>query len=97
MRRPLVAWYLASMPEAAASTRVLLVEAGQNRDVFVVVEVAEGLLRVRTAFLFELGEEMKVRLENGGVFEANARVLAHVGSGDDKITELELSDRTAVP
>ena len=98
MRRPLVAWYLASMPEAAANaSRVLLVEAGQNHDVFEVVEVVDGLLRVKTAFLFELGEEMKVRLEQDGkVFEATARVLAHVG-GDDKVTELELSDRTPVP
>jgi len=98
LRRPLVAWYLASMPEAAASaSRVLLVEAGQNRDVFEVVEVVEGLLRVKTAFLFELGEEMRVRLEQDGkVVEATARVLAHAGSGDDRITELELSDRTDV-
>jgi hypothetical protein len=97
-----VTWYLASMPEAAANaSRVLLVDpdrAGQNHDVFEVIEVADGVLRVRTAFLFELGEEMRVRLEQDGkVFEAMARVLAHLGTGDDKITELELSDRTAVP
>jgi hypothetical protein len=84
------------MPEPAASaSRVLLVETGTPHDVFDVIEVSDGVLRVRTAFLFELGEEMKVRIEqDGAVFEATARVLAHVGSGDDKVTELELTDRS---
>ncbi|HEY5950440.1 MAG TPA: hypothetical protein VIV40_33345 [Kofleriaceae bacterium] len=77
---------------------VLLVDAGQAHDVFDVVEVTDAVLRVRTAFLFELGEEMRVRIEQDGkTFEAPARVTGHVGTGDDKITELELGDRTAVP
>jgi len=86
------------MPEPATSTsRVLLVDAGQPHDVFDVVEVTDALLRVRTAFLFDVGEEMMVRLEqNGAVFEAMARVLGHTGTTDDRITELELADRTAV-
>ncbi len=91
MRRPLFAWYLGEVPEPA---RVLLVVAGQTHDVFVVVEVTEGLLRVRTAFLFELGEELEVRVEqNGSSSELKARVHAHVGSGADKITELEVIER----
>jgi hypothetical protein len=102
LRRPLFAWYLREMPEAAASaSRVLLVDAGQTHDVFEVVEVSGGILRVRTAFLFELGEEMKISLvEDGVTYEATARVLAHVdggGKGDDKVTELELEGKTAVP
>lgn len=81
----------------AEPARVLLVDAGQIHDVFDVVEVSDALLRVRTAFLFELGEELKVRLEEDGkTSEATARVLAHVGTDDDKITELELSERTAL-
>jgi hypothetical protein len=81
----------------AEPARVLLVDAGQTHDVFDVVELTEGTLRVRTAFLFELGEELKVRVEeNGATSDVSARVLAHVGTGDDKITELELGDRTAV-
>ena len=76
---------------------VLLVEGGKTLDVFDVVEVTDTLLRVRTAFLFELGEELRVRLdENGKAFEVPARVTAHVGNGDDKITELELGERTAL-
>jgi hypothetical protein len=78
--------------------RVLLVDAGLTHDVFEVVEVGDALVRVRTAFLFELGEEMKVRIEHdGATFEAVARVLAHTGNGGDKVTELELEGRTAVP
>ena len=86
------------MPEPATSaSRVLLVDAGQTVDVFDVVEVTDALLRVRTAFLFDVGEEMKVRIEqNGGVFEAMARVLGHGGTADDRITELELGERTSV-
>jgi hypothetical protein len=80
-----------------SQARVLLVDAGQTHDVFQLVEVADGLLRVQTAFLFELGEELKVRIEQeGSTVEATARVLAHTGTGDDKVTELELSERTAV-
>ena len=89
MRRPLVAWYLRDVP---ASARVLLVDAGQIHDVFEVVERTETTLRVRTAFLFELGELLEIRVEDDGkTTDATARVLAHVGSGDDKITELELT------
>ena len=82
----------------AEMARVLLVDAGATHDIFDVVEVGDGTLRVRTAFLFELGEEMKVRVEQeGSTFEATARVLAHTGTGDDKVTELELSEKTAAP
>ena len=85
------------MPDPATSASVLLVDAGQTHDVFDVVEVTDALLRVRTAFLFDIGEEMKVRIEqNGAVFEAMARVLGHSGAADDTITELELADRAAV-
>lgn len=88
------AWYLRVVPEPA---RVLIIDTGQIHDVFDVVELTQATLRVRTAFLFELGEELKVRVEdNGKTTETTARVLAHVGTGDDKITELELGERTAV-
>ena len=76
---------------------MLLVDGDKTLDVFEVVELTDGLARVRTPFLFELGEELKVRLEEGGTtFEAVARVRAHTGAADDRITELELTERTAV-
>ena len=73
---------------------MLLVVEGAVHDVFEVVDVIDGIVRARSPFLFELGEELKVRIEqDGSVSDASARVRAHVGS-DDKITELELIDRS---
>jgi hypothetical protein len=75
---------------------VQLVEGGQAHDVFEVVELTDTLARVRTAFLFDLGEDMTLRIErNGATFEVPARVRAHVGTGADKITELELGEQLA--
>lgn len=80
-----------------SEARVQLVDGGQTHDVFELVELTDALARVRTAFLFELGEELKLRIDDtGGAFEVPARVLAHVGPGDEKITELELGERTAL-
>jgi hypothetical protein len=74
---------------------VLLVDAGQAVDVFELVELTEGLVRVRAAFLFELGEELQLRIErDGSTVDTAARVRAHVGTGTDRVTELELGERT---
>jgi hypothetical protein len=71
------------------SAHVLLLEAGSGRDVFEVVAVEDGLVRVRTAFLFEVGEELKLSIERDGKSsEVQARVRAHV---DDGVTELEVT------
>ncbi|HSD87891.1 MAG TPA: hypothetical protein VLB44_10275 [Kofleriaceae bacterium] len=70
---------------------MLLVEAGRDHDVFEVVELTDGVARVRSPFLFEVGEELKVRIENNGTTtETVVRVRAHTGQADAKITELEL-------
>jgi hypothetical protein len=63
--------------------RVLLVEGGATHDVFDVVEVAGGIVRARSPFLFEIGEELKLTIDDK---EATARVRAHTGG----VTELEL-------
>ncbi len=69
------------------SARVLLLEAGSARDVFEVIAVEDTLVRVRTAYLFEIGEELKLSIERDGqTTEAQVRVLAHV----DGVTELEV-------
>ena len=89
---------MSGQPGASGSSaaRVLLVDGGQTHDVFELVELTEGLARVRTAFLFELGEELRLRVEDAGTtFEVPARVVAHAGAGDDRITELELGERGA--
>jgi hypothetical protein len=74
---------------------MLLVQGGQTHDVLELVELAGDVARVRTAFLFELGEELRVRFQQDGKwFEAPAWVRAHVPRGDDKLTELELGERS---
>jgi len=71
--------------------RVLLVEAGRDHDVFEVVELTDTVARVRSPLLFEVGEELKVRIDNNGTTtETVVRVRAHTGPADAKITELEL-------
>jgi hypothetical protein len=73
--------------------RVLVVEGDAQHEVFDVVEAEPGLIRVRSAFLFELGEELRVRLVQAGrVLDATARVRAHTGPSDDRVTELEISE-----
>ena len=75
-------------------SRVLLLDADNAHDVFELVELTETVARVRTAFLYEIGEEMRIQLqEDGKTSEALARVRAHTGTADDKVTELELIER----
>ena len=65
-------------------------------EVFEVVAVTDGIVRTRSAYLFELGEELAVRIEHAGsVTDAIARVRGHAGPAEDRITELEISDRSA--
>ena len=76
---------------SAATPRVLLLDDGKLCDVFEVVELVDAVVRARSPFLFEIGEELRVRIERDGtVIDAVARVRAHVAG----ITELELSEQT---
>jgi hypothetical protein len=61
--------------------------------VFEVVEVTDSVVRARSPYLFELGEEVRLRIERdgGATDDVTARVRAHVGD-KDKITELELGE-----
>ena len=68
-----------------------MLDAGKALDVFELVELTADVARVRSPFLFELGELLSVRVEDGGApRDLTARVRAHVGTDDDKITELAL-------
>jgi hypothetical protein len=74
-----------------ASVRVVLLDAGQLVDVFELVELTDASARVRTPFLFDVGEELRVQIEdNGTTEEARARVAGHIHTGEDTITVLEL-------
>jgi len=70
---------------------VLLLDADKTHDVFEVVEVTETLARVRTRYLYEIGERLRVRVERDGTAtDLVARVRAHTGPATDKVTELAL-------
>ena len=72
-------------------SRVLLLDEDKPVDVFDLVELADGILCVRTPYLFEVGEQLSVRIEReGATADMQARVRAHVGPADNKLTELEL-------
>jgi hypothetical protein len=76
-------------------SQVSILDDGKPYDTFDVVELAGDVARVRSPFLFEVGEELSVRIEDKGeVYEAQARVRAHTGPAELRITELELSEQT---
>src|SRR5262245_39174203 len=80
-----------------APTRVLVLDEGKTHDVFDVLGPIDSasVVRVRSPFLFEIGEELTVRIEQDGVTsDATARVRAHLGTGADKVTELEIAERS---
>ncbi|MBA3398116.1 MAG: hypothetical protein H0T89_36155 [Deltaproteobacteria bacterium] len=79
----------------AASARMLVQDDGKLHDVLEVVELVGTIARVRSPFLFEIGEELSVRIEQAGaVSEAKARVRAHTGPAEERVTELELTARS---
>ncbi len=58
---------------------------------FEVLGFTDTIVRVRSPYLFELGEELAVRVERDGqTTDTTVRVRAHVGPTDSRITELEL-------
>ena len=72
---------------------MLLLDGEAAHDVFDIVEVNGKVVRARSAFLYEIGEELRVRIERGGTTsDVQVRVRGHVPDGAGKITELELVD-----
>ena len=83
------AWY-----RSFVGPRVVVVDAGAEHDVFEVLDIADGVARVRSPYLFEVGEELSVRFAvNGTQVDGTARVRAHGGPEDSPVTELELSEK----
>ncbi len=95
--RDVVPTPIMSSPAVASEVsapRLLVLDEGRAHEVFDVLALADGIARVRSPFLFEVGEELLIRLEvDGQVTETTARVRAHVGPEEGRITELELGDR----
>lgn len=93
---------------SAAASRLLVLDSGgvdgggrfarpddHAFDVFEIVSQTGDLIIARSAYLFEVGEELAVRIEqDGGAWNATARVRGHQGT-TDVVTELEISGRTA--
>ncbi|MEO6775259.1 MAG: hypothetical protein ABI467_20000 [Kofleriaceae bacterium] len=68
--------------------RVLLVDGDQAADVFELIELGATIVTVVSPFLFEIGEELRLRIEDAGeARDVAARVRAHIANG---ATELEL-------
>jgi hypothetical protein len=71
--------------------RVSVLDGDTEHDVFELVGLVDGVVRVRSPFLFEIGEELTLRIaQDGKISERAARVRAHVGTAEARITELEL-------
>ncbi len=91
MRAQCAAWYLLWMSGGVA---LLVVDGDQAHDVFEVLGITDGIARVRSPLMFEIGEELAVRVEqDGSSTEMIARVRAHVGPIDGRVTELELETK----
>jgi hypothetical protein len=83
----------AARTSEAPSPRVLVLHDGAPHDVFDVLAMSDDVIQVRAAFLFEVGEELSVRIERGGrTSEVTARVRAHAGPPDARVTELAIDD-----
>lgn len=75
-----------------SAPRVLVLHGGRPHDVFEVLGIADGVARVRSPLLFEVGEQLALRIEQDGTTsEVAATVRAHVGPADARITELVLA------
>lgn len=74
-----------------ASVRVVVVEGGSEHDVLEVVAIDGESIRVRTPMLFETGEELALRITDGGApRDQHARVIGHDGPPTSRVTELLL-------
>lgn len=68
---------------------MLLVDGDTAADVFEVIELGTALVTLRSPFWFEIGEELKLRIEGDGEpREVTARVRGHLANG---ASELELA------
>ncbi|HEY4057232.1 MAG TPA: hypothetical protein VGM39_11520 [Kofleriaceae bacterium] len=75
----------------AAKRVVYAVDGDKTLDIFDVQSVDADAIRVRTPLLFEIGEELSLRIVDGGSSrDVFVRVRAHAGPADARVTELEI-------
>jgi hypothetical protein len=70
-------------PATSAEPRLVLVDGTGSADVFELIDVGNPTIVARAPFLFEVGEELHVRLDGR---DLTVRVLRHRPDG---VTELE--------
>lgn len=77
--------------DVASGPRVLVRDGERTHEVFVIIAITDQIVRARSPLLFEVGEELALRIEqNGTTTDVRARVRAHVGPPDARETELEI-------
>jgi hypothetical protein len=80
-------------PALSHAMRVLIVEGDDALEVFDVLGHTGFVIQARSPLLFEVGEELSVRIEHAGrVADAMVRVRAHVGPAAARVTELEVTE-----
>jgi hypothetical protein len=73
-----------------SESRVAVLDGDRMLDIFDVQSIDATLIRVRTPLLFEIGEELTLRIVDGATRDVFVRVRAHVGPHDARVTELEI-------
>ena len=75
----------------------LVAPDGQLLDALDVVALTEHNLRIKTAWRFEIGEELTLRFTSGtGVTDVRARVARHTRQGDDVVTAIDLLEQQPI-
>jgi hypothetical protein len=70
---------------------------GATYEPFEVVTFEGAKLVVRGPLLFEVGENLRLKVErDGNVSEVKVRISAHAGSGEDVLTELTVLETQPV-
>ena len=73
------------------ATRIVVVEGDLEHDVLEVLGVDDDVLRVRSPLLFEIGEELSLRItDHAGTRTKQARIVGHSGPSTATVTELVL-------
>lgn len=78
--------------------RLLMLADGALHEMFDVLGQVGNVVTVRSTFLFEVGEELQLRVQQGArVVDQVARVRRHAGPDEARTTELELLPPSATP
>lgn len=83
----------ATTPPPAPGPRAFVLDdsGAQGAELFTIEELNGDTVAVRCAFLFDVGEELKLRIERGNErFEARARVIRVMEYRPQYLMELEL-------